>query len=163
MDEPVVVERAEQPYAAISATVPMAGLATELPPLIGEVFGWLAGQGVEPAGPPIWRYRLIDMSRELLVDVGVPVATAVSGNGRIVGGILPAGKYVTVTHVGHPNELAGVTGELLAWAERGGLTWDMTPTDQGERWGCRLEEYLTDPAEEPDMTRWATRLAFRLA
>lgn len=163
MDEPVVVERVEQPDAAISATVTMAGLATELPPLISEVFGWLAGQGVEPAGPPIWRYRLIDMAGELLVDVGVPVATAVSGNGRIVGGVLPAGKYVTVTHVGHPNELAGVTGELLDWAERGGLTWDMTPTGQGELWGCRLEEYLTDPADEPDMTRWATRLAFRLA
>ena len=59
-----------------------------------------SGPGVEPAGPPIWRYRLIDMARELLVDVGVPVATAVSGNGRIVGGVLPAGKYVTVTTSG---------------------------------------------------------------
>jgi hypothetical protein len=32
-----------------------------------------------------------------------------------------------------------------------------------ERWGSRLEFYLTDPAEEPDMSKWETQLAFRLA
>jgi hypothetical protein len=57
----------------------------------------------------------------------------------------------------------GATGDLLAWAERQGLTWDTTPTPDGERWGCRLEEYLSDPDEEPDMTKWETVLAFRLA
>jgi hypothetical protein len=33
----------------------------------------------------------------------------------------------------------------------------------GDRWGARLEFYLTDPAEEPDMSKWQTQLAFRLA
>jgi hypothetical protein len=36
-------------------------------------------------------------------------------------------------------------------------------TDQGERWGCRVEFYLTDPAEQPDLSKWQTQLAFRLA
>jgi len=27
----------------------------------------------------------------------------------------------------------------------------------------RLEIYLTDPAQEPDMSKWVTQLAFRLA
>jgi len=35
--------------------------------------------------------------------------------------------------------------------------------DGGERWGSRLEIYLTDPDREPDMSKWATQLAFRLA
>jgi hypothetical protein len=35
--------------------------------------------------------------------------------------------------------------------------------DGGERWGGRLEIYLTDPSQEPDMSRWQTQLAFRLA
>jgi hypothetical protein len=39
----------------------------------------------------------------------------------------------------------------------------MTPGESGERWGCRLESYLTDPRQEPDMSKWVTQLAFRLA
>ena len=39
----------------------------------------------------------------------------------------------------------------------------MTETPAGERWTSRLEWYLTDPAQEPDMTKWQTELAFRLA
>ena len=54
-------------------------------------------------------------------------------------------------------------GDLLDWAAGQGLSWDMTPADGGERWGARLEIYLTDPEQEPDMSKWHTQLAFRLA
>jgi effector-binding domain-containing protein len=70
---------------------------------------------------------------------------------------------VTTMHVGHPDELFSATTDLLAWAEEQGLTWDMSETPDGERWGSRLEWYLTDPADEPDMAKWETELAFRLA
>jgi hypothetical protein len=39
----------------------------------------------------------------------------------------------------------------------------MSLSPEGERWGCRLEIYRTDPQAEPDMTKWETELAFRLA
>jgi hypothetical protein len=39
----------------------------------------------------------------------------------------------------------------------------MQPGEAGERWGSRLEIYLTDPSREPDTSRWVTQLAFRLA
>ena len=75
----------------------------------------------------------------------------------------PARRYATLTHQGHPNELVGATKTLLDWAAGQGLTWDMSPGPDGERWGSRLEILLTDPAEEPDMNKWVTQLAFRLA
>jgi effector-binding domain-containing protein len=103
------------------------------------------------------------MARKLEVDVAVPVAAAVDGDDRVVSGVLPAGRYATLTHVGHPSELAGVTKTLLDWAAGEGLTWDMSLGENGERWGARLEIYLTDPSEEPDMGKWVTELAFRLA
>jgi len=84
-------------------------------------------------------------------------------SGRAGGGALPAGRYATVTHVGHPDELLAVTAALLDWATEQGLAWDATETDRGERWGCRLEVFRTDPREEPDPSRWETELAFRLA
>ncbi len=56
-----------------------------------------------------------------------------------------------------------VTGSLLDWAAAQGLTWDMSPGEDGERWGATVETYLTDPEVEPDMSKWVTELAFRLA
>ena len=93
----------------------------------------------------------------------MPVAAAVDGDGQVVSGVLPAGRYATLTHEGHPSELAGVTTALLDWAAGEGLSWDMSPEGSGERWGARLENYLTDPRQEPDMSKWLTELAFRLA
>ena len=159
---PEIVIRTEQPYVAISARVTMS----ELPGLgarLGEVFGWLGARGLAPAGAPFFKYNVIDMARELEMEAGVPVAAAVDGDGHMVSGVLPAGRYATLTHVGHPSELAGVTETLLDWAAGQGLTWDTSPGPDGDRWGGRLEIYLTDPAEEPDMSKWETQLAFRLA
>jgi effector-binding domain-containing protein len=159
---PEIVTRTAQPYAAIRARVTMADLGT-LGARFGEVFAWLGARGLEPAGAPFWRYNVIDMARKLEVDVAVPVAAAVDGDDHVVSGVLPAGRYATLTHVGHPSELAGVTKTLLDWAAGEGLTWDMSLGEDGERWGARLEIYLTDPSEEPDMSKWVTELAFRLA
>jgi hypothetical protein len=39
----------------------------------------------------------------------------------------------------------------------------MTTGDRGEQWASRVEFYLTDPNQEPDMNKWLTQLAFRLA
>ena len=161
---PEIETRAAQPYAAVRARVSMAELGG-LGARFGEVYAWLGARGLAPAGPPLFRYNVIDMARELEVDVAVPVAAPVDGNGdgHVVSGALPAGRYATLTHVGHPAELVGVTKSLLDWAAAQGLTWDMSPGEGGERWGGRVEIYLTDPGEEPDLNKWVTQLAFRLA
>ena len=129
----------------------------------GELFAWLSSHGVAPAGPPFFRYNVMDMGGQLDMEAGVPVATATEGNGVVVAGVVPAGRYATATHVGHPQELMMATKELLDWGSAQGLKWDMSAGDGGERWGSRLEIYLTDPSQEPDMSKWETELAFRLA
>jgi effector-binding domain-containing protein len=159
---PEIETRTEQPYVALRARVPMSGIAA-FAVRAGEVFSWLAARGLAPAGPPFLRFNVIDMARELEIENGVPVAAAVDGDDLVVPGVLPAGRYATVIHTGHPSELAEVTGALLDWGAEQGLTWDVSPSGDGERWGARLEFYLTDPAEEPDMSKWQTQLAFRLA
>lgn len=52
---------------------------------------------------------------------------------------------------------------LREWARQESLTWDMTNPRDGEPLASRLEIYETDPADEPDMTKWTTQLAFRLS
>lgn len=159
---PEVIERPEQPYVAIRTTVTMESIgaaAAHFP----VVFEWLAGHGSGPAGPPFFKYDVIDMASQLQIEVGVPVPARMADDGSIVAGMLPAGRYASIIHVGHPDQLAGAAADLLAWAERNGLAFDTTTTSEGERWACRLENYLTDPAEQPDMNKWETQLAFLLA
>lgn len=162
MSVPRIVTRAEQPYVAIRGHVSMpeiGAFAVRTP----EVYAWLGARGVAPAGPPFLKYNVIDMTRQLEIDNGVPVAAPVDGDGDVIAGVLPAGRYASLTHVGHPSELMGTTKTLLDWAAGQGLAFDVSPDAGGERWASRLEFYLTDPREEPDMSKWVTELAFRLA
>src|SRR4029077_16430943 len=110
---PEIVTRPEQPYAAIRVRVSMADLAAVVPPLNQAVFVRLGKQGTPPAGAPFWKYNVIDMAAKLEIEAGVPVAAAVAGDDRVVTGVLPAGRYATLTHVGHPSALVAATGALL--------------------------------------------------
>jgi effector-binding domain-containing protein len=159
---PEIRQRAAQPYAGISAWVPMAAVGS-VADRIPEIFGWLGARGVAPAGPPFFRYHVIDMERQLLVEAGVPVTSPVEDDGEVHGGSLPAGQFAVMTHTGAPHTLVAATAALLAWAQERGLAWDVAQTDEGQKWGCRLESYLTDPAEQADTSKWQTELAFRLA
>ncbi len=160
--EPRIVARAGQPYVAVRRQVTMDTIATAAD-LIPGLFGWLAARGIPPAGAPFLKYNVIDMARRLEVEAGVPVAAPVDGDDEVLAGTLPAGRYVSVVYLGHPDGLLDATAALLAWAAGQGLRWDVTGTDEGDRWGCRLEIYHTNPAEVPDPDEWETELAFRLA
>ena len=163
LSEAQVIERPAQPYVALKEHVTMETIGQVLPGLHPHVFAWLGERGISPAGAPFWKYNVIDMSRELEVEVGVPVAAPVEGAGRVLAGTLPPGRYASVSYTGHPDGLYDATASLLKWAEGQHLSFDVTQTSDGERWASRLEIYDTDPAQEPDMSKWVTRLAFRLA
>jgi effector-binding domain-containing protein len=159
---PEITHRAAQPYAGISAHVTMATIGS-VADRIPEIFGWLAAHGIAPAGPPFFRYHALDMESHLEVEAGVPVASPVEDDGDIRAGTLPAGQFAVMTHTGAPDTLTAATAELLDWADDHGLAWDVTRADGVEQWRCRVEFYLTDPAQEPDLGKWQTQLAFRLA
>ncbi|MFP3987084.1 GyrI-like domain-containing protein [Streptomyces sp. E11-3] len=166
--QPSIVERAEQPFVGVRSRITLTSfglLADRLP----EVLGWVGERGIAPVDGPFFRYEVIGAGGladgELQVVAGFPVSErvrTVSGEGDLFGGVLPAGRYATVAHVGHPDGLLQVSASLLKWAHAKGLEWDMSHSDSGEVWGCRLESYKTDPRVEPDLNKWETELAFRL-
>ena len=162
--EPKIEHRNGRPYVGIRAQVKMQELGRTLPPIWGEVYGWLASKGLKPAGAPLWRYRVIDMAVKLEIDVAVPVAAAVIGDNRIIADILPAGRYATLIYTGPYEGLRQATADLLAWAGKKDIVWDKQPAGpKSEAWRARVENYLTDPTKEPDPAKWETELAFKLA
>ncbi len=163
LSEARIVERPAQPYVAIRAQVAMQTIGTILPELHPHVYAWLRERDIPPAGPPFWKYNVIDMDRGLEVEVAVPVAAAMDGDGQVLADVLAPGRYATLRYTGHPDGLLGATASLLKWADEQNLTWDVRQTPDGERWAARLEIYETDPVIEPDMTKWTTQLAFRLS
>lgn len=163
--QPSIEERTEQPFVGVRGRVTwntFGQVADRLP----EIVGRLGERGIPLAGGPFFRYEVFrpdDLSAEFEVVAGVPVGERVRlPQGDLFAGSLPAGRYVTVTHVGHPDELFAVASTVMKWADAKGLAWDMRRTADGERWGCRLESYHTDPRVEPDLNKWETELAFRL-
>jgi effector-binding domain-containing protein len=90
---------------------------------IPEIFGSLGARGIAPAGPPFFRYHVIDMEGQLQVEAGVPVASAVEDDNDIRARTLPAGRFAVMTHSGAPDTLMAATASLLEWADARGLAW----------------------------------------
>jgi effector-binding domain-containing protein len=159
-----VETRPETPTVGITENVTMTGFA-KIADRIPEIVAWLAERDTHPAGPLFFRFHVIDMAAELVVEAGFPVPddAALTPSGDVTLGTVPAGRYVTTVHHGHPDELIDVTDALLQWAAGEGLTFDRHDTDAGDAWAGRFEFYLTDPREQPDMAEWDTELAFKLA
>ena len=160
--KPRLEERTEQHYVGIRTEVPMKALRKAIPQLHGEVFAFLDKQGVDPAGAPFVHYHIIDMEALLDVEMGVPVASPVSGDGRVSAGVLPAGRYAALVYTGAGNGIKG-NKALLDWGVEQGLVWDRYASDRGDGFGTRIESYLTDPADEPNPAKWETEVAIRLA
>jgi effector-binding domain-containing protein len=162
MTAPKLDDRAEQPYMAIRTQATMDELGTVIPHLLGDVFAWLRQQDIAPAGAPFIRYLVIDMAAQLDIEVGVPVASAVAGDGRIGAGVLPAGRYASLVYSDVRRGIEA-NAALLDWGAEQGLLWDTWTTERGDGFGARLESFLTDPDEEPDPAKWETEVAIRLA
>src|SRR3984957_16467260 len=170
MDPEVQIQRREaQSYAAIPMQVTMESLAAAVDQAFPELFGWLARHAIAPAGPPFIRYLVIDMAAGLQIEMGVPVAMAIddggsdgdSGDGgRITPGVLPAGRDVVLRHTGPYDGLIASNAALQRWAEEQGITFDSWDTPEGTAWRARAEHYLTNPAAEPDPSKWEVDVAY---
>jgi effector-binding domain-containing protein len=160
--EPKLEVRPAQPYVARRTQVPMQELGTVIPQLHSDVYAWLRRQGIAPAGAPFIRYRVIDMPGRLDIELGVPIAETVAGDDPILADTLPAGRYATLIYT---DARRGVEGNaaLLDWGARQGLKWDSWTTENGDGFGARLESYLTEPRDEPDIAKWEQEVAIRLA
>lgn len=157
---PSLVERPALPYVAIreEVTIPFGPVIDKTMP---EVAGWLQGRGIQRLGPAVFRYTVIDMPR-LEIELGFAPEQVVAGEGRVIGGVLPAGRYATLTHWGHYDHLMDATAVLVGWAKEKGIAWDSTSDAAGEHFASRFELYPNGPMDTPDPDKWETQIFIKV-
>ncbi len=161
--EPKLDDRAALPYVSIRIRAAMHELSTVIPQLHDEVMEWLQKQGLSPSGAPFVRYRVINMADKLDIEMGWPVATPMTGDGRIQADTLPAGRYASVLYTGDYSGLMEANRVLVDWAKENGIAWDRWDDEHGDAFRSRYESYITDPGNEPDSSKWETEVAIKLA
>ena len=154
---PKIVERAAQPYVGMRRTVKIP-FGEVIDATLPRLFEWVGAHRVEPAGPPFFKYNLIDMANGLEIDFGVPTATLLEPDETVVTGTLPAGRYATLTFHGHYDKLMDATAVLVGWAKERAVEWDSEMTPEGEKFASRLEIYPNDPREVPNPDDWETEI-----
>ncbi len=153
---PRIVERAATPYAAVAAEVHIP-FGEAIGPLMGQAAAYLDGAGVDGFGPALFRYDVIDMPR-LDMQFGFVTPGPVAGDGQVIAGVLPAGRYATLTHTGHYDQVMDATAALIGWAQENRIAWDSTSGPAGERFAARFEIYPNGPDDEPDPDKWVTEI-----
>lgn len=161
VSKPKIDERSAEQYMGIRIQMPFKGMFTVVDKqLFKELRAWLNQAGIAPAGAPFLRYHVINMDGEMDIEVGIPVAPALAGNGRVCPGVLPGGRYASLIYMNN-----GYTGNsvLTRWGIEHGLAFDQWVEPQGDAFRARYERFLTDPKIQPLKTKWEVEVAIKLA
>ena len=162
MTEPKLEDRSEQTYLGIRTMASIREMSKVIPKVLNELFPWLDKHGVKPTGAPFVRFHVIDMANKMDIELGVPVAGDITGDGRVKPGVLPAGRYATTVYTGVKNAYKA-NAALIAWAEKQGLKWDRWDEETGDAFRGRYETFLTGPEDDPDNKKWQTEVAIKIA
>lgn len=166
MTGPQIEERGEQPYLGIRCEL-TNGIRAAVDQAFPQLFGWLGEQGLAPSGPPFIRYHELDTAGDpLVIEVAVPVGerTDPFEAAPVRSDVLPAGRYVTLLHVGpytHESvpDLTNAQAALRTWIEEEGIVTSR-PSERGSSLPCCVEHYRIGPPIEADWTKWETELAY---
>lgn len=158
--EPTLEHRPVQHFAGIRTLTTMPNLGSAIMENHDRIYRWLGENNIEPSGPPFIRYHVIDMQGDMDVELGVPVAKPIEGNGTVKSNTLPEGDYLVTLYTGPYEDLISVTGNFLKWAGENDVHFRKSPSDKGEVWESRLEYYIKDPGNETDPNKFETELAF---
>lgn len=132
---------------AMEVSVPPEKIADAMGSSFGRLMQYCGEQNVEIAGPPfsIWYEWEGDI---MVFDCALPVSEPL----KPVKGIKPittySGKVVTVEHHG-PYETT-----QYSWEKLGKYIAENNMETNGDPW----EVYITDPGQEPDPSKWVTKL-----
>lgn len=130
----------------------VSGIGKLLEKNYNSLMQYIMKNKIQIAGAPFAIYHNWDPDGMIRISAGVPVAGEVKGNTRIQYYELPDGKAVFTEHIGGMNTEA--THDAID-----DFIKDFNLKTADYIW----EAYITDPATEPDSTKWVTYIYYPLA
>ncbi len=147
IDPPRITQSPSQITAIIRLTVPRNEIKTVMGPGIAELMAVIAAQNIAPAGA-LFSHHLAMHPDTFDFEIGVPVLQAVSPEGRVQPGRLPATRVARTVYHGAYEGLGAAWKEFHAWI-----------TTAGHAPGPDLwEAYVAGPESNPDPATWRTQL-----
>lgn len=137
-------------YIGIRETVKMEDMAKHFAENLPKVFTAVTKKGLELAGMPSGLYYTWDMENsttELFQGAPLKERASIDGFETIE---LPASKALVLNYYGPYDGLGSAHEALDAYAKEKGLT-SLPPA---------IEEYVTDPGQEPDTSKWLTQVIY---
>jgi effector-binding domain-containing protein len=148
-------------YVALPVAVTMRTIAERIGEAYEQLDRYLASRGIQPNGPSMVRYRVLDMDHSFTIEVGWEVAENTWVDLPYVADVLPGGRYAVASYTGPYSRLDEVAAETMMWADLQNLTFDVEPGARGDVWASRLERYLDEPRLGVDGLEGPTEVCIR--
>lgn len=103
-----------QPVLSIRSTIQTPTLGEAMDDRMQALRDYVQHHGIQLAGPPFVRYHTFGET-ETDLEIGVPVAAPVAGEGRVNSGELPSGPVITTWHIGSHDKLGDAYARIHAW------------------------------------------------
>ena len=149
---PEIVELDPQDAIAVRGDIAIPDLPEFFQRAFIASFEAAAKTGVDIVGPPFGFYPAMP-SETVVIEAGFPVSSAMEASGDVHPLVLPGGPAVVVMHIGPFEAMEKTYAALQAWMAQEGLQ------PASGMWEC----YLTDPAAEPDQSKWQTKIVWPIA
>ncbi len=142
----------DQTVLTIRESAPIASIPERMGKIFSEILTFIGKKGIALAGAPFayWHNMNSDSISKGIFDMecGFPINVPVEGEGRIKRSKLPGGQVITAMHIGSYETLAETYEVVMSWIKENGYQVEEN------MW----ETYLTNPAEEPDKSKWMTKI-----
>jgi effector-binding domain-containing protein len=140
VDGPRILSKPASHYLGIRDINPFRGRSAIRDKLMNELHTWLDRRSVPDIGPVFCRpHGPTD------VEVGVLTQEPLEDDDRVRAGVLPAGRYASLTYVNHARRAYRT---LLDWVRDNDITLDGWMEPAGDHFACRYEAYspIPDPS-----------------
>jgi effector-binding domain-containing protein/uncharacterized protein YndB with AHSA1/START domain len=115
----------------------------------GKLMAYIGENQLKMVGAPFTLYHSWDSLGNTNYESGIPIAKAANaGNDEIVYREIESFKAVKAIHYGPYDQLMVSYEKMMGYMSEKGLEMN----------GATLEIYMTDPQQEPDMSKWETQI-----
>lgn len=141
-------------YAGIRSITNKKELSTKIGKLYSELVVYLRNNSAQMTGQPICVFlSRSESSEKLSIEAGIPINSNLPETKLIKMNQTPEGKAIKYVHFGDYSKLNNSHQAIVAYLEANKLNYV-----KGKVW----EEYVTDPAQESDSSKWQTNIYYLL-